>query len=55
MKSTDLKPGYERVYTVLDYCDGPRQGIADFQGKAHLYETNVSLMNPKTITLSRFF
>lgn len=55
MNSTDLKPGYERFYTVLDYYDGPRKGIADFQGKPHLYETNISLINPKTITLSRFF
>jgi hypothetical protein len=33
-----LKAGYERVYTVLDYDDGPRKGVADFQGQPHLYE-----------------
>jgi hypothetical protein len=38
MSSTDLKPGYERVYTVTDYYDGPRKGIADYRGKPHLYE-----------------
>src|SRR5262245_43717597 len=38
MRSTELKPGYERVYTVIDYYDGPRKGIADYCGKPHLYE-----------------
>jgi hypothetical protein len=38
MSSTGLKPGYERVYTVVDYYDGPRKGIADYKGKPHLYE-----------------
>lgn len=38
MSSTDLEPGYERVYTVVDYYDGPRKGVADYQGKPHLYE-----------------
>ena len=38
MSSSDLKPGYERVYTVVDYYDGPRKGIADYRGKPHLYE-----------------
>jgi hypothetical protein len=38
MSSTDLKPGYDRVYTVVDYYDGPRKGIADYRGKPHLYE-----------------
>lgn len=33
-----LSPGYERVFTVYDYYDGPRSGIADFLGKPHLYE-----------------
>lgn len=27
----------ERVYTVYDYYDGPRQGVADFQGHPHAY------------------
>ena len=38
MDSADLKPGYERVYTVVDYYDGPRKGMADYQGRPHLYE-----------------
>ena len=28
----------ERVYTMTDYYDGPREGIADFEGRPHLYE-----------------
>ena len=36
---TELKPGYERVHTVTDYYDGPRKGIADFQGEPHIYES----------------
>ena len=38
MTSTELKQGYERVHTVLDYYDGPRKGVADFEGQPHLYE-----------------
>jgi hypothetical protein len=30
---------YEKVYTVTDYYDGPRCGIADFCGKPHVYES----------------
>jgi hypothetical protein len=33
-----LKPGCEIVFTVTDYYDGPRSGIANFRGKPHLYE-----------------
>lgn len=33
MANADLKPGYQRAYTVLDYYDGPRKGVADFRGK----------------------
>jgi len=28
----------EKVYTVEDYYDGPRGGIANFNGKPHIYE-----------------
>ena len=28
---------FERVYTVTDYYDGPREGIADFRGQPHRY------------------
>jgi hypothetical protein len=34
-----LEPGYERVHTVTDYYDGPRKGIADLDGRPHLYES----------------
>ena len=28
---------FERVYTMTDYHDGPREGIADFNGAPHKY------------------
>jgi hypothetical protein len=28
---------FERVYTVWDYYDGPRSGVADYSGKPHHY------------------
>lgn len=37
-KSEDLEPGHEIVFTVTDYCDGPLNGIANFQGKPRFYE-----------------
>ena len=33
-----LKSGNEIVFTVTDYYDGPRQGIANYQGTPHFYE-----------------
>ena len=30
--------GYQRVHTVTKYYDGPREGIADFDGRPHAYE-----------------
>jgi len=38
MNSEELKPGYERVFTVTDYYDGPRKGIANYHGLPHLDE-----------------
>jgi hypothetical protein len=32
------KPGYEAVFTVNDYYDGPRGGVANFRGVPHFYE-----------------
>ncbi len=32
----------ERVYTTWDYYDGPREGIADFRGKPHIYKCQFS-------------
>jgi hypothetical protein len=29
----------EAVYTVTDYYDGPRRGVADFHGMPHAYES----------------
>src|SRR5436853_6070351 len=33
---------YEPVYTVTEYYDGPRRGIADYQGMPHVYESRWS-------------
>lgn len=30
---------FERVYTVVDWYDGPLRGIADFRGAPHFYES----------------
>ena len=38
MQSEKLKPGYDFVFTVTDYHDGPRKGIANYQGRPHFYE-----------------
>jgi hypothetical protein len=38
LDADELKPGYETVFTVTDYYDGPRQGIANFLGRPHFYE-----------------
>jgi len=38
-KQTDkLKPGFEAVFTITDYHDGPRKGIANYHGQPHFYE-----------------
>jgi hypothetical protein len=29
---------WERVYTINNYYDGPRLGVADFGGKPHIFE-----------------
>jgi hypothetical protein len=29
---------YDVVYTVNDYWDGPREGVADYKGKPHWYK-----------------
>jgi hypothetical protein len=30
---------FERVFTVTDYYDGPRRGIASFDGRPHAYDS----------------
>ena len=37
--SAQHKPGFEEVFTVTDYYDGPRSGVANFNGKPHFYES----------------
>ena len=36
--SSQLRSGYEIVFTVSDYYDGPRSGIANYRGNPHYYE-----------------
>ena len=38
MSSETLKPKQEMVHTVMDYYDGPRSGIANYEGTPHFYE-----------------
>jgi len=38
MTVTELQPGYEEVFTVLDYYDGPRKGVANLKGLPHFYD-----------------
>ena len=38
MDLPELKPGFEAVFTVRVYYDGPRSGIANYQGKPHFYD-----------------
>ena len=33
---------WERVYTVNDYYDAPRFGVADYEGEPHIYESKFS-------------
>ncbi len=33
-----IAAGYDKVYTVTDYYDGPRAGVADWNGQPHSYE-----------------
>jgi hypothetical protein len=37
MSSEILKDGFEMVFTVEEYYDGPRKGIANYRGKPHFY------------------
>jgi len=38
MTVAELQPGYEEVFTVTDYYDGPRKGVANFRGQPHFYD-----------------
>jgi hypothetical protein len=33
-----MEPGFEEVFTVTDYYDGPRQGVANYQAQPHFYD-----------------
>jgi len=39
--------GFETVYTMTDYYDGPRGGIADFRGVPHVYESTYADIGDK--------
>jgi hypothetical protein len=49
---------YERVFTVSEYYDGPRQGVANFCGQPYFYDccsdgngyTDLFLLTPLTLT-----
>ncbi|MBW4623787.1 MAG: hypothetical protein KME17_31050 [Cyanosarcina radialis HA8281-LM2] len=36
---------FEIVHTMTDYYDGPRRGIADYQGQPHIYESTFKDLN----------
>ncbi len=38
MNFEELKSGYEYVFTVIEYYDGPRKGVANLQEKPHFFE-----------------
>jgi hypothetical protein len=38
-RSNATRTGFELVYTMTDYYDGPRRGVADYVGMPHLYES----------------
>ena len=38
MTSNQSQSGFEEVFTVTDYYDGPRQGIANHSGSPHFYD-----------------
>jgi|SRR5579863_2306415 len=38
VESEKLKRGYELVFTVDEYYDGPRTGVANFHGEPHFYD-----------------
>jgi hypothetical protein len=38
MTTEELKFGFDIVFTVTDYQDGPRKGIANYRGEPHFYE-----------------
>ena len=39
---------FEIVHTMTDWYDGPRRGVADFQGRPHLYECERDYSNANT-------
>jgi hypothetical protein len=38
MTTSSPQSGFETVFTVTDYYDGPRQGIANYLGSPHFYD-----------------
>jgi hypothetical protein len=38
VSSAKATRGYELVFTVADYYDGPRQGVANYRGEPHFYD-----------------
>jgi hypothetical protein len=58
MLAASDKPVYERVFTVSEWYDGPRQGVASFNDQPHFYDccadvlgyTDLFLLTPLTHT-----
>jgi hypothetical protein len=38
VSSAKVARGYELVFNVADYYDGPRQGVANYRGEPHFYD-----------------
>jgi hypothetical protein len=53
MANSQTREGFEEVFTVTDYYDGPRQGIANFNGSPHYYECAFSEGSDDYVNLYR--
>jgi hypothetical protein len=52
-KSPTMKRGYELVFTVLEYYDGPRKGIASYRKTPHFFDCIIS--NDKNEYSEKYF
>ena len=34
-----MEPGFERLYAIRDWYDGPRDGAADYRGRPHRFRS----------------
>ena len=48
--------GFETVWTLWYYCDGPREGVADYQGRSlHAYEVAPAAGNMRAWILAQSY